>query len=201
MVKIFTILVLLSSFTANSQTAELALSMNFFGLDDGVVTGEKKSFEITVTNNGPDAANTTGDDFFFVGSTAIGSNDQWIPDIIFELDAMNSPPECVFTVFFGDPLPDQNPTYGFVFIFLQLEANQSITCKGFYTANFTQGERYVRWELHNNLANDPDLSNNNLEFIFGLRPIAVPVFSKFTLILLVALFLLITLTKRNKIKD
>jgi len=200
MVRFFTVLVIFLSFNVNSQTAELALSMNLSGLNDGVITGQQRSFELTVTNNGPDAANPTGDDFFFAGTTLIGSNDQWVPDILFELDVINSPPECVFSGFFIDPLPGQNPKYAFTFFFLQLQANQSITCKGFYTANFTQGERYVRWELHNNLANDPDLSNNNVELIFGLRPIAVPIFSKFTLILLVALFLLITLTKRNKIK-
>ncbi len=172
--------------------------MNFIGIDEGSTVGQQREFEITVTNNGPDEANPIGTNFFFVGNTLVGSNDQWVPDILFELDTFNSPPECVFTVFFGDPLPGQNPTYGFVFIFLQLEANQSITCKGFYTTNFTQGERYVRWELHNNLANDPDLSNNNLEYIFGLRPVAVPAFSKSTLLLLLTLFLMVAFTKRNK---
>lgn len=116
------IFLLFSSHFIKAQTAELELVMSFDGIDDGVITGQRREFELTVTNHGPEEANPTGNDFFFVSSDAISSNDQWVPDVVFELDVLNSPTECFLRTAFADPLPGQNPNYAFSFIFLQLEA-------------------------------------------------------------------------------
>ena len=197
MFKALFILILLFSFNGvKAQTAELELTMHFAGVDDGLITGQRRTFELTVTNHGPDDANPTGDDFFFVASSNIPSNDIWIPDIVFELDIENSPAECVLSIFFGDPLPGQNPNYGFAFLLIQLEAGESITCRGFYTPYFTEGERTVTWQMINNLAVDPDLSNNEVTVTFGLRPVSVPINSIWALSCLIILLLISVQVKR-----
>ena len=68
-------MLLLSFSGVKAQTAELELTMHFAGVDDGVITGQRRDFELTITNHGPDDANPTGNLFFFVGSDAIPSND------------------------------------------------------------------------------------------------------------------------------
>lgn len=185
-IRVLFLLVLLLAFSeeTSAQTAELELAMSFDGIGDGVITGQRREFELTVTNNGPDAANPIDDLFFFVGSTVVSSNDLWVPDVFFELDGINSPPECFLTIGFGDPLPGQNPNYAFTFFFFQLQAGESITCRGFYTVNFTEGVRTVNWIMYNQLATDPDLSNNEVMVAFGLRPVSVPVNASWGLLLL-----------------
>lgn len=190
--RILVFLLLLVVFSeTDAQTAELELTMHFAGIGDGVITGQRREFELTVTNNGPDAANPIDDLFFFVGSTAVSSNDLWVPDVFFELDGINSPPECFLTIGFGDPLPGQNPNYAFTFFFFQLQAGESITCRGFYTVNFTEGVRTVNWTMYNQLATDPDLSNNEVMVAFGLRPVSVPVNASWGLLLMFMLVLLV----------
>lgn len=174
-----------------AQTAELELTMDFSSIGDGVIPGQTRDFSITVTNHGPDNAipPNSGSSFFHIGTLAISSNDQWIPDLWFDLDGANSPPECYFLWGVADPLPGQNPNYAFAFYFFQLNAGESITCQGQYTPYFTEGSRTVTWVMSNQLANDPDLSNNEFSVTFPLRPTQVPFNNLWSLLLMAALLL------------
>ncbi len=185
----FALVLLMGSSSLQAQTAELELTMDFSSIGDGVIPSQTRDFSITVTNHGPDDANPSNSSFFFVASTPVNSDSQWVPNLWFELNGANSPSDCVFSPVFVDPLPGANPTYGFVFIFSQLDAGESITCQGHYTPYFTEGSRTVEWTMINNLANDPDLSNNEIIVTFPIRPTQVPFNNLWSLLLMAAMLI------------
>lgn len=49
----------------------------------------------------------------------------------------------------------------------------------------------MNWQMINNLATDPDLSNNEVTVTFGLRPVSVPVNASLGLLLMFILVLLV----------
>ncbi|MCF6301260.1 MAG: DUF11 domain-containing protein [Proteobacteria bacterium] len=175
-----------------AQSADIAVEMTFPGMENGVIYDQQGDFTITVTNLGPDEAvpPAGGGSFFFVGSSVVRNTGNYKPDIFFELDGANSPPECVFFIAEGSPLPGQLPNYGYSFIYFGMAAFDSVTCLGKYTVFFEEGERTVLWEAINQHAPDPDLSNNLLGFTFGIRPMTIPINSPTALFLLLILILI-----------
>ncbi len=186
---LFFLILLLSLEPLQAQTAELELTMDFASIGNGVIPGQTRDFSITITNHGPDDANPSNSGFFFVSTLAVGSNDDWVPDLWIELDGSNSPSDCHFLWSRADPLPNQNPNYAYAFLFFQLGAGESITCQGQYTPYFTEGSRTVTWIMSNQLANDPDLSNNEITVTFPLRPTQVPFNNLWSLLLMAALLM------------
>ncbi|MCF6299625.1 MAG: hypothetical protein L3J52_00650 [Proteobacteria bacterium] len=176
-----------------AQTADIAVEMTFSGVENGVIYDRQGDFTITVTNLGPDEAVPPdgGGTFFFVGSSVVRNTGNYKPDIFFYLDGANSPPECRLSIAEGSPLPGQLPNYAYTFTYSGMAAFDSVTCFGKYTVFFDESERTVSWTVVNPFAVDPNVSNNRLEFTFGIRPAVIPINSPTSLFLLLILILII----------
>ncbi len=186
----------LISFQIHAGVADLALSMQINGIENGVQGGQQGTYTVTITNNGPDIA---AEGIAGVPITAISSPIPLVeggPAIDFLPDD-NDDPRCGFAVAISEPSPFDPARFGFFVEVPSLDVGESIECAGFYTVNITSGELTISWSLSSQFDTDPDKSNNSASFLFGLVPAQVPTTSIMGLIILIV-FLVVLSTKTHR---
>ena len=156
-------------------------------LSEYVVQGQQGEFSITITNHGPDDAgvDSLNNLPIFADSSIIQQRPNGIVDIWFAKD-LSQAQECFFvpTIFEPLPIPGSLPSYAFTFAYPVIPVGESITCYGFYSVGFEQGERAVQWDIFNSTDTDPNLLNNSVDLVFRMQPMMIPSTSTFSLIIL-----------------
>lgn len=146
------------------------------------VPGGQATFTMTIHNAGPDAAGTTG-----IGGIRVYGN-QYI--------VTSKPPpfelvgpavgNCFFERAVTEPLPDGNIALIFIFFFGAIPAGESRSCTtGVYFYPSTRTSVPTTWSLYslpNN--NDTNPENDNIDFVFHRRHVAVPGPSPLALLIL-----------------
>ncbi len=146
------------------------------------VPGGQATFTMTIHNAGPDAAGTTG-----IGGIRVYGN-QYI--------VTSQPPpfelvgpavgNCFFERAVTEPLPDGNIALIFIFFFGAIPAGESRSCTtGVYFYPSTRTSVPTTWSLYslpNN--NDTNPANDNIDFVFRRRHVAVPGTSPLALLIL-----------------
>lgn len=171
-------------------TADLAVELEINEID-GVVLEQQGEFVARITNNGPDiAANGIPGGPIGLLSSTIQDNGSFTPEIQFA-PAPGNDPGCTFIFTIGDPPPGGSVVYAYSLVTTTLAVNQTVTCRGVFSRNFSDGTRELTWTLFNEFDTDPVPDNNTRAVTFGISPKSVPINQPYFLILLSLLFLII----------
>lgn len=168
------------SFAGESAQVDLSVSVSMTPAT--FVPGGHGTFTVTVHNAGPDTAGDFPDlgNVFVYGGDFIVTN-QPSP---FELVEPWSD-ECWIERAVTEPLPDGNIALLFIYYFGSVPAGESRSCTTgieFYPS--TRNSFLSTWEAYTPSELDIDQTNDEIEYVFRLRPTAVPVTSPTALILL-----------------
>gem|GEM_PF-7086282 len=157
-----------------------------------VFSGFEGEFSVTVTNNGPDVADSPGTYAPFISSAN--------SDYIFSPDFNIVQNDCVFATFIAEPRPPVFP--GGITLLIAtnpIAVGDSVTCFGRYAVGFESGRRELFWETVNfgqgSLIDDPFLENNTVTVTLGIQPIPVDALGIFSMLLMMFLLVLGTSTK------
>ena len=190
---IFLLLNNISNFSniAFAGIVDVSLSIDL-QLNEEVEYLQESTFSVTVTNHGPDIAGGDSSDQFPVRMI---SSSYYIPGnlpFIYITQNTSINQKCFFINSFGSPLPGGLPSIGYTFAFPRIPANSSITCYGKLKIGFEQGLKKIDFFAFSPTDNETNFSNNNIEFSFRIKPIPIPLFSFYNLLLLCLLIVGIT---------
>lgn len=198
------LILLLNSMLAIAVDVDLSLALDIADTDN-VEFGQIIPFSITVTNNGPDAAASTSTSTLpnRIFTNAFYENSNGFPNIIIFKD--NSiKQDCIILTFIGEPPPPPlppPPTLAFTIRLPMIPANTSVTCYIKAQVLFDSGNESISFRSVPILGDiDSDLSNNNKEIVFSIKPAVIPTLNKFTLLLLSCFLLVIGMRHFIKIK-
>jgi uncharacterized repeat protein (TIGR01451 family) len=183
-------------FINNSYAGEVDLQLEVdFPDTSNLEFGQILPFSVTVTNLGPDDA--AGESTGFLPNTVFISNIYQDSRGFLELlvaEDISIEQECLFFLITGDPLPPpfpQNPPLNYLIDMPIIPANSSISCYGLVQVLITQ-ERIIPFQVRAHITDtETILDNNSVDVVFKLKPRVIPILSIYTLLGLIAMFLIV----------
>jgi hypothetical protein len=188
---------LLFSFSTFAQMAELEISSDIPYFQE-VEYLQISDFTVTITNNGP---NTVGDNSPLYLPNYIELTEQQLnEDGSLDLELFHHPgvdPLCLIELRIEESPDPYIQNYIYVLNYPKLESGESVACFAQQVIRFKHGSRSFTWRIEDSLnATDPNLSNNFIEFSFGIKTQTIPSISTYGVILLAFLIVLIVFKKR-----
>lgn len=182
---------LLSS-AAFSGEVDLRLTMSFENFTDGTKIGERGKIKFSIFNAGPDIA---GNDYIGSGAPISLSIGYRLENIVaslyfFEVISIDNP-LCEFDwPHLDPPPPDDYVLYSFFYVDKRLAVGETFDCE---MEIEIIDDRYIdlRWQLRSLLDDDPNLVDNEVQFIFRGQPEVVPVNSVSGVFILILSMLLL----------
>ncbi len=175
-----------------AANVDLAISTDI-DVSAGVEFRDFVAFSITLSNYGNDDAGTSIDaerpnDVY---TSLINQGSNGFVDVSFRQN-FNIAQDCFFVGIVLDPPPNGVVHYAYDIAFPVIPAHSSVTCYGYYHIGFEDGIRKIK--LRVNLAqgdSDTNLTNNETEIVFGIRPQIIPTLSPLSLVALLLLVLML----------